>query len=264
MTLLIICNGMPRSGSTANYNLLREYFEVVVDLNILGFYSADRLNEEAHKLRELARSKDFFLIKTHEFLPKILNEGVEAGEILHLYSVRDIREVAVSMKRVWGFSDSKVFTSLDHHSDISLRMSTLNSVKILRYENMLQKGSDILADSSEYFRIPFSQEAATKAIRNVDELKKSNKSIVKIRVMALWQKLVRNVNRQIRVGKFLKLFFSRETVSRWRDNVTLVDSRTMLHPAHVGVSSPVESSERISRMFDRKYQNWIVHFGYQK
>lgn len=104
--MLVLCSGMQRSGSTLQYELVKK---------ILNFYEKSfveygyaQIGDENSVLNFLGEEKaEFHLVKTHDLLD--LNEVKKVV----IYSWRDIRDVAASIKNKFGKKDKILLTTID-------------------------------------------------------------------------------------------------------------------------------------------------------
>ena len=102
--MLVTCNGMPRSASTYQYNLAR----LVVQTAGMGSahtymdFELDKLPGNTWSpalFQEWMRDDAHHVVKMHEVHP-VVRDSIRAGNVRTLYIHRDIRDVAVSVKRV--------------------------------------------------------------------------------------------------------------------------------------------------------------------
>ena len=112
--MLAICNGMPRSGSTLLYNVARTLIAVASDGEAHGFVTSDKAHGcycSPETLDAWAASPVWHVVKTHEVLDRsgdLLDRG---ARILYIY--RDVRDVAVSMKRAFSHRGEKLMSAIE-------------------------------------------------------------------------------------------------------------------------------------------------------
>ena len=253
---------MPRSGSTAAYNLMREYLSRCGELDLLGFFNDERLKAEEAVLIRHVKSPSIKILKTHSRLPNALDQLVCDGQAFCTYSVRDIRKIANSMKRVWNMSDAQVLEGLDQHSKIASDMSARDNVHVLRYESMAEDFEALLTFVSQHLHIPYDAQAAAAATQAVSALNAAPKSKALVRAAVFWGRFVLRLNRHLRIGKLLKLILPHESVSNLRDRATFVDRKTMLHPGHIGVATTSNSDKKLDAHVELIYASWLATFGY--
>lgn len=108
--MLAICNGMPRAGSTLQYNVARRLVEKTGAGRGEAFVTADENHPkriETGRLTEWATDDRWHVAKTHEVfdaLPQLLATG--RARVLYIY--RDLRDVAVSIERAFGASGDEL------------------------------------------------------------------------------------------------------------------------------------------------------------
>lgn len=126
---VILCAGLPRSGSTWIYNavleLCREYG------NTIGVYSDDF----PENLRELIRSNQTLVIKSHA-PSQYLCELVRFFGGKSIVSVRDPRDCVVSLMEVFGFEKSAAIISVKNSADAIEKLLLENKSSIFVYEDM--------------------------------------------------------------------------------------------------------------------------------
>ena len=105
--MLIVCNGMIRSGSTLQYNLIRLQVEATFSGKAEGFIGKKELNSE--RLQFWQKDVALHVIKSHDILP----EWMRAEGIKLVYIYRDIRDVAVSLKNKSGRTGDRLLAYSD-------------------------------------------------------------------------------------------------------------------------------------------------------
>lgn len=132
MIKLIVCAGMPRSGSTIQYRIVKEILKNKNNLIDLGWIDKQDLNEIIYN--KINQDKTI-LVKIHEYNP-IFKKLNSKCDIKVITSFRDIRDVFVSLmafKKV-GFED--VFSKYAFNKIISdfKKWQEFHSVYVGKYE----------------------------------------------------------------------------------------------------------------------------------
>lgn len=102
--MLVVCNGMPRSGSTYQYNLARMVVRAA-GLGVAHSYLDPGFNDmpgdgwPAEVFQEWIDDDAHHVVKMHEAHP-VAVDALSDGHVRLLYIHRDIRDVAASLKRV--------------------------------------------------------------------------------------------------------------------------------------------------------------------
>jgi hypothetical protein len=113
--MLVICNGMGRSGSTLQYNWARELVETAGVGVSHGFVAGDPEHSQGVPHEEIigwAQDSAYHVMKihtVHPVLPALLEDA--NGRVCYIY--RDLRDVAVSMISTWGWRREKLASALE-------------------------------------------------------------------------------------------------------------------------------------------------------
>jgi hypothetical protein len=131
----IFCGGMPRSGSTLQFQLTAHLVEHAGMGSRVGWVPP----EEFPRLRdERAAASGWKVFKTHTCTPEIRAE-LEAGNAKGVYVFRDIRDVLVSRMRKAGVTFDHVWEGrlLDRALTGFERWTSIEAVLVSRYEAMV-------------------------------------------------------------------------------------------------------------------------------
>jgi len=105
--MLIICCGMPRSGSTLQFNATWKVVEAAGTGKRVEWQSSADWADATDLLTELAASDTLNVVKMH-FPPDNVKALAEAnGAVRFVYVHRDIRDVIYSMKKKFKFTLSR-------------------------------------------------------------------------------------------------------------------------------------------------------------
>ena len=134
--VLIVCNGMFRSGSTLQYNLTRSLVE---HLNVgegKGWFRPEQLADMQSQFAEWQASDRLYVIKSHTMLPNSAKLQA-AGQIQICYTYRDARDVAVSIKRKFKEEGDNLYKLLDKSIATYFTMKEIDGAIWQKYENMM-------------------------------------------------------------------------------------------------------------------------------
>lgn len=258
--VLIVCNGMPRAGSTLVYNLVRTYCEHTGGVRSMGFFGEEELRRNLPDLEAAAVSDEVWILKTHyDFDPGLLNNS---SRVLAIYTIRDPRKVAVSMMRIWQFSEAKVIEDLRTHMAISEAHTNRPEVFFVRYEDLDKVREELFSKIGRFLGRDVSVEAMEAAIRFADDIRNKSGSDSFGNSKAFIARSVLAVNRRVRAGRLLKRVFSDRFVAALKDRVLFVDKETMLHPGHVGPTSLQTDVTGLTRKIEAEFGDWMVEHGY--
>lgn len=112
--MLILCCGMFRSGSTLQYNIVRqivEYRDLGQGEGWLGDHSEGK---RLDAFRDWALDDKIHVAKVHNLARREVDEFPQWGNKLRLFhTYRDLRDVAVSLRKKFDTSDEDIIGSLD-------------------------------------------------------------------------------------------------------------------------------------------------------
>ena len=158
--MLVLANGMQRSGSTAQYNVLRLLIERTETGAAHGVISPKRASSGdlgTSQLRAWAEDRDIHLAKTHiayPHLPMMLDEG--RTKVAYIY--RDLRDAAVSRQVAFGDRGQWLFTALDrtvqHYWTLrELRDQHPDAFLWQTYHQVVQDLSGAVREAAEFLEV---------------------------------------------------------------------------------------------------------------
>lgn len=248
------------------YNLVRIYFESIASVSTLGFCDEERLKSECGDLLSFVESDSIHLVKTHYGLPEEFDAFRGDRRFLEIYNVRNIREIAMSMFRVWGHSEDRIITQLNYHTAIATDKVDQMGVIIVRYEKIVSSENlDLLNEFSNYLGVKYDVKAAKKAAVKVEKLaSKGSKEKNYIRILKKkWITLMFFLNKKFRIGEHLKTIMPTSAVQKIKERALLVNRKTMMHPGHVAGGENSQAENVIGDRIATKYVNWQAEFDYE-
>ena len=246
LEVLVICNGMYRSGSTLQYNLAREIAEYFGGRG-LGFLSSSDLGNRREELLEKGKSKKIFVLKMHEpFLETSLD--LEEGQIKILYTYRDLRAVVASIKEKLNYDAKEAMDMLNDALSFEAGLLKNNSVLSQRYETYYRREPAMLEEISGFIGVSIPPNDA-KVIANRHTVESAKASIGE-------------------VGS-LGVFFAR-LKKKWPISIMFepTDNKTLLHYNHISRFSGIIDSwkETLSAeeilQIETMHKNWLLNRGY--
>lgn len=157
---LILCAGIPRSGSTWMYNMIRLMLERS-GRTVYGAWIQDYQPE---------MSADVHLVKVHEPLGE---DWLKKADVIFC-SHRDLRDIAASSIRMgWAKNDEEVITLLDN----VLKMHSFWSAKAsyeLHYEDLLENSLAPAADMARVLGLHLKQQQLYQICQETDALEYRN------------------------------------------------------------------------------------------
>lgn len=242
--MLAVCNGMIRSGSTLLYNVVRSAVEFTGLGGGVGFWDARRLARRPTRVNAWVRHARWNVIKMHDVYEPILQLAGDAA-VRICYVHRDLRAVAASAKRMWGYDDAALLKALDHAVSVHQRLRELPILEF-RYSE-LAHNLDAAVD----------RVAAGLGLSLSEELRR--RVVVECSVPAAVQ----------RAARLPRLWFRLKGAVGRRFGLPLYDHDpiTLLHPDHVtgagrdGAWRDLLGPELVA-MIERRYGDWLERAGY--
>ena len=134
--MLLICNGMIRSGSTLLYNIARS----IVVSRRAGTAHGWRDNADdsglVKQLLEWNKSSDWHVIKTHH-VPSGLLDTAQFRDVHFLYCYRDLRDVAISANRQFFWEGDRLLAQVKHAVQTWHQMQNCPNTLTFAYEELL-------------------------------------------------------------------------------------------------------------------------------
>jgi hypothetical protein len=177
--MLVICAGMPKSGSAYLYNLLndlhvaagyRDAREIQMKYDLTHFMKPDNCNfgksgiVKTWRLCRLARKERAFVVKTHagpDLLARLLNR---LDRVRIVYSLRDPRDALVSAVdhvHRWNPGTKSVFTKMAEDFGFALRTvdswlkvareyQRMPGVQLVKYEELWGNPEDVVGRLQDF------------------------------------------------------------------------------------------------------------------
>ena len=245
--MLIVCNGMIRSGSTLQYNMIRMLIDELGAGQAEGFFEKDDVDSSKLMFSEWEEDSKFHIIKMHEMYPFMPEENREE-KVCVLYIYRDIRDVAVSAKRKFGLQGNDLIGALDRAIYLSDKIKNLPNVLCQRYEDVFININEGIKEQAIFFGLSVSDQV----------IEKISKKCSIHSAISNTQKSQRDWKMNVR--KFLRTL---------RFPVTWYDKDTLLHPDHISDNKGMVGvwefslSEEEKSMINNKYYNWLIANNYK-
>lgn len=131
--MMVISNGMLRSGSTLQYNVAAAVLETAGPLDRAGFIGDFAKPKMREKLDALKAADGWTIVKTHEapLAREFYDERVRV-----LFSYRDVRDIAASMKKKWGYPFEQILADIDAMIEIERAFSDIPNVLVQSYDRL--------------------------------------------------------------------------------------------------------------------------------
>lgn len=243
--MLVVCNGMIRSGSTLQYNIVRELIETKKIGEAHGYYNKKELKRNIKTLDSYLNDKNYHIIKVHE-MPREWFENI-GNNSSYVYIYRDIRDVAASVKEKFGHSNERLIESIDKAIESFYEIKKLNCIKVQKYEDLIENPKEAIWDLAEFLDIPVADFEVSK-IENATSMDKAISTTNKLGASY--------AEKALRILKKIKIPFK------------FFDKKTLLHMDHISKTkgttgvwmdklNPYEKD-----MLNKKFYGWLEENGY--
>ena len=269
--MLVVCNGMGRSGSTLQFNWAR-VLVVMAGVGEAHGYIATTPNHtrgEPHEVvAEWGRDDAYHVAKlhgVHPVLPQLLQE--DAARVCYIH--RDLRDVAVSMISTWGWRREALADGLakevrNYAALESLRQATPERFIWQRYEDVMADPAASVREVADLLGLPFDDEAVLRVVSacSLDTAKA---------VCAVGRKALREkVREELAAGGASQAARALAEMGRGQQNPTslMVDRNTQLmynhisrHEGRSGVWRDALPKPELDMIMDT-YGEWLEGAGY--
>jgi hypothetical protein len=232
---------MIRSGSTLQYNLVRNLVEASGSGRGEGFVSDPNRDD---RLKRWSWNSTLHVAKMHEIADWMLEEQARKT-IRFFFSHRDLRDVAASAKRKFGWSGAQIWQAIDTAIGLQQHLQDLPEAQIQRYAQLAADPSTTLATIAECLGLPLSNPTRARIISAC-----SLSSAQKV------QAAIRDI-------------MSARGVSTSPDNkASIFDQTTLLHHNHISSSNGEDGAWQHDlttedlHTLNARYQQWQQIEGY--
>lgn len=246
---------MIRSGSTLQYNIVRTLVERMSVGRGYGFYGNNpyfprppfnKISRILHNLLknnalqaqlfQWGKEKSFHVIKMHE-IPSNIEKMADIGLMQTFYIYRDIRDVAVSVKRIWKLTGNYLLNALDKAILNYYTLRNLPNVLYQRYEELIADIPNAIHESADFLG-----------------LKPTNTIIRSIATAVSPRRMKKIANRQIKAP--WRAIGSKKT-----------DTGTLLLHKHISDNKVRKSrhyllKKKEAEIITNRYQNWLLELEY--
>jgi hypothetical protein len=151
--MLIICNGMLRSGSTLQYNLAAAVMERHCSLVRAGFIGGFADPRVVARLAAMRDSQDWHIVKTHE---PPLEHAFYNGRVRTLFSRRDPRDIAASIRKKWDKPFAEILSDIADMAEIGQQTMALPDALVQEYSDLYENLEGCVAQLGRFLSVPLS------------------------------------------------------------------------------------------------------------
>ena len=235
--MLIIANGMVRSGSTLQYNLASKILATSTELHKAGFIGGYEEVENLNKVMGFRNSNSTILFKTHSLPLEVdfYNDNVRV-----LFCYRDFRDVAASIKKKWGWSFDVILQRLDDLITLEESIMALPNVLSQSYETLFNDMDNAIISLADFLDVSLDPKQII-AIRDESSIKAVKANIG----MSLMDKVKHAITRKVDY-----------------------DAQTLLHKNHISKSNGEKGdwkkqfSDKEITILSTRYQEWLKSHSY--
>ncbi len=266
--MLIICNGMQRSGSTLQYNWVVALAEMKnVGINE-GFFTVTDFLNKLENIQTWVNDEVFHIIKAHDFLP-ICKLNYQNDKIKIIYIYRDLRDVALSLKIKYAASDKNILQTIDRMVEIYDKIKKHPYSLIQCYEEVIENKAKAISEIIKFLNMELNYEAIQKVLKGTDiqEIQK------KIKRMPIRYKIGQTINNLFkRLPYALKrlprrigfvAFFRRHVVPY---NITHKDSQFHMNHISKNKGKPgqwrIQLDQNLIQFLNTRYKSWFTQNQY--
>lgn len=262
--MLVCCMGMPRAASTLQYNIAAGLVEKTNSGRRLGFYNVRSLSY--FQRRKLLHCKDdsrLYVIKSHHALPDEFAQ--DEGSLRTLYSFRDLRSVAQSMKRIFDVSGETLLMRIRIAVLEERKISESGLVLNMSFEELTTDLPTSIRKTANFLGIDVGDKLVMQLASDLDvnRIGKEYQSLTSRPINRL-KALAWGLNSTFRLGKVARrLGLSQATRNILKRPFYMYDSRTLFHSAHVSPhKGGAELSDWERDMIETEFGDWLAQKGY--
>jgi hypothetical protein len=249
--MVIVCNGMLRSGSTLQFNLVKDYLtRVGADLIVEGWQPSEAINTSI--MRQWAREETWHILKTHWVPSEADCEALSDAHVYFLFTIRDLRDSALSRMRVFRTPPDEILRNLSEECTAYSRLNLHAKSVLVRYEDLYAQGAVELGRMLRLLGIPEHSHIVDDVLDDWVPHKVASR-LAKQRAWFVAKKSMKALLRSVGVP----------VPSALRH-----DSKTLLHGNHLskGRGHPGawkrELDSELAGSITREHGAWLVHHGY--
>lgn len=263
--MLIVCNGMLRSGSTLQYNIARSLVEKIGIGRGEAFFDNNYILPEGDFIR-WAEDTRHHVIKMHVVHPNAARLAAN-GYVRICYIYRDIRDVAVSAKRMFYYEGQELIDALDLAIETYYKLQTIENVLWQKYEDLATDISAQVVNIAEFLGLDPPQEiiadiAEEFSLKNVQLLTTQ----FRYRLRRFFEHRATSIPESLR--PLLRRTGVRYLFRKAVPYSDAEDARTLLLPGHISKHAGAKGVWRTTlkrqeiETITKRYQEWLTAAGY--
>jgi hypothetical protein len=266
--VLIVCNGMIRSGSTLQYNLVCSLVEKMGVGVGNGSIHPSRWEEFQQQFEDWAKADTIHVIKSHDLIPRQA-EMAASGQLLTCYIYRDLKEVAVSTQRMfsWARDRDALLDILDRAIATYFEIENMENKIWQKYEDVVTDLELAVQTLAEGIGLNPTQEIISTIARqwSIDNVKQKMKRFERFKVFREISYFIRDKIgiKNTNIGRFMRQMKVPDYM------LFNVDSQSLLLSEHISKESREVEREantldlELANIITERYRDWFLNAGYQ-
>ncbi len=260
---------MIRSGSTLQYNLVRCLVERTGKGQGHGWIGGERVGDLQEQIERWGKVDELHVIKVHDTMPNA-REMMKNGLMRIVYTYRDIRDVAISAERAFGYSGDILLKHLDKAIGVYHELKQFDGVLWQQYEKIIVDIPEAVLTIAGFLGIRVGADTI-EAVAADCSLERAKKVATRARrnpVLKFWA-LMPRVAKCLRAKAILiRLGVPKATLRRIRRTMYYLDRRSLLHHNHISEKSGIIGMWRTDlpkeerEMLTSRYREWLLEAGY--
>jgi len=259
--MLVVCNGMIRSGSTMQYNLVRTLLEKQNIGRANGFFDNSNYPLTEDQIDQWVNDDYYHVIKMHDLHPRIeriaKNEKSDILKICYIY--RDIRDVAASAKIKWNLEGKNLIASLNRTIYNYYKIKEIKNILFQRYETVITSLSQSVKEIANFLNINLEEEIINRVANEclIVNLKKYSRKPTRLFLKKFFS-----------LKKFIPAELKKLLKDTFHIKSIVYDKKTLLHPRHISENGGligkwiVVLNDYEKNIITDRYKNWLTETGY--
>lgn len=163
--MLVICNGMIRSGSTLQYNIVKSILEETGNAQGHGYLEAGEQRAELSDLIAYSESNSWHYFKTHE-IDEEVRLSIENNRLFVIYIDRDLYDVGASAKFKWNLKEDELVESLIRAVGERNRLQGFSRLLRQKYESVISNTSHCGIEIVDFLGLNISADRIVEIVEN--------------------------------------------------------------------------------------------------
>lgn len=163
--MLVVCNGMIRSGSTLQYNIVKSLLEETGNAKGHGYLKAGEQRTELSSLTRYSESNQWHYFKTHE-IDEVVGSSIKNNRLFVIYIDRELYDVAASAKFKWKLKEDELINSVIRAVDERNRLPNFSQVLRQKYELVTSGSSYCGIEIADFLGLDISTDRIGEIVEN--------------------------------------------------------------------------------------------------